>query len=331
MKKPLPKSSRGSRSASRRDRGRHEPDRAAGAGRLGRPGSRLRGAGPTRPIPELDGPAWSVLALDEGGALVGWRRRRPRLPLGCYTGSTTVDVEASNFVSELAGNGSIDPSFQAAHCRDIEVYDIARQADGKVVAAGRRVVRDGRFIRLAGIPPRQRGRWMRASRPGLFELPSVDYGSVHWGQWIALDPTGESQSRASRNRRGRCARRANCSSCACRRTEASTNRSVPRAHTSALPWLIQPRPGRCGPLKGDYRVAAATASGCAIVGSPPRRAGRAFGAAGIAPVESAPGESGDLSLVHIADRWKHLVAGNAGGTDSRHACSQRRARHRLRA
>ena len=50
-----------------------------------------------------------------------------------------MDFEASNFVSSVTEQGGLDASYGASLDGNIEVAGIARQADGKVVAAGRRI------------------------------------------------------------------------------------------------------------------------------------------------------------------------------------------------
>ena len=49
------------------------------------------------------------------------------------------DYEAFNFVNRLDGSGSIDPGFNAEMLDQIEVFAIARQPDGKIIAVGRSV------------------------------------------------------------------------------------------------------------------------------------------------------------------------------------------------
>jgi uncharacterized delta-60 repeat protein len=89
------------------------------------------------PITELEGPARAVEAPDEGGVLLagGIVERHCHWYYCWYD----FELEASNFVNAVTEEGGIDASYDGAQAGNIEVVDIARQADGKVVAAGRRI------------------------------------------------------------------------------------------------------------------------------------------------------------------------------------------------
>jgi uncharacterized delta-60 repeat protein len=91
------------------------------------------------PIAELTGSARSVEALLDGGALLGGGGVEAQCNgYWCYY---EVDFEASNFVSSVTEQGGLDASYGASLDGNIEVAGIARQADAKVVAAGRRIDR----------------------------------------------------------------------------------------------------------------------------------------------------------------------------------------------
>ena len=265
------------------------------------------------PIQELNGPAWSVLALDGGGALLGGGD----VDLHCryYFCYYEVDFEASNFVSELTGNGAIDASYQAAHVGDIEVFDIARQADGKVVAAGRTVDRGGRFVRLAAFRLNSDGTLDESfGDSGIFELPVGDYGSVHWGQSIALEPDGRIAIAGAREI---VVEDALVGELLLLRLQAdgSVDESFGAAGAyigPAVDFSADVRLARTA--AGNYRVAAATASGCAIVGVTASGApDGSFGAAGVAVVESAHGDPVTCRSFTSQTGGSLLVAGNAGG------------------
>lgn len=89
------------------------------------------------PLVELTGPAWSVESRDDGGAILGGGA----LESYCswYYCWYYDPYEASNFVTALTEDGGLDAGYRPFEVTDVEVFDIARQADGKVVAAGRRV------------------------------------------------------------------------------------------------------------------------------------------------------------------------------------------------
>ena len=91
------------------------------------------------PITELKGSARSVEALLEGSAFLGGGGVEAHCDwYWCYY---NVDFEASNFVSSVTEQGGLDASYGASPDGNIEVAGIARQADGKIVAAGRRIDR----------------------------------------------------------------------------------------------------------------------------------------------------------------------------------------------
>jgi len=89
------------------------------------------------PIAEIEGPALSIEPLDDGGALLAGGH----VDLDCRSWYCFYDfhLEASNFVDAITHEGELSAAFEAAHVTGVEVLGIARQADGKVIAAGRRV------------------------------------------------------------------------------------------------------------------------------------------------------------------------------------------------
>jgi uncharacterized delta-60 repeat protein len=144
-------------------------------------------------VPGFDGAAWSVETLEDSAALVGGGDFDAQLSWYCYYYFYDCDIEASNFASRLAADGSIDSAFQAASVPDVEVYDIARQQDGKVVATGRKVTGEFRYqtstllvFRLASDGSLDTA----FATDGLFELSTTDFGPVHQAQGLALDPNG---------------------------------------------------------------------------------------------------------------------------------------------
>jgi uncharacterized delta-60 repeat protein len=96
------------------------------------------------PIAGRKGPAWSIESLEEGRSVLGGGFTERYC--GWFYCFYDVLYEASSFVEAVTAEGAIDETYHAAEASSVEVFDIARQADGKVVAVGRRVLeRDGRF------------------------------------------------------------------------------------------------------------------------------------------------------------------------------------------
>ena len=128
------------------------------------------------PLVELKGPAWSLEALDDGEMLLAGGYLEATC--GWYYCWYDFELEASNFVDALTEDGGIDTSYHATVISDVEVFDIARQADGKVVAAGRRVGRHRPsynklvVFRLEAEGPLDTG----FGNDGIFELDAVLYG-----------------------------------------------------------------------------------------------------------------------------------------------------------
>jgi uncharacterized delta-60 repeat protein len=89
------------------------------------------------PVTQLKGSARAVEAPAEGGALIGGGIVENHC--GWFYCYYNVEFEATNFVNALTEAGGIDASYDGAQAGNIEVVDIARQADGKVVATGRRI------------------------------------------------------------------------------------------------------------------------------------------------------------------------------------------------
>ncbi len=274
-------------------------------------------AGRLSQIPGFDGAAWSIQTFDDGGALVGGGDVDVDFNWGCYYFWYDCDVEASNFASRLAADGSIDSAFQAALVPDVEVYDIARQADGKVVAAGRKVIGDFRHqvntllvFRLASDGSLDTA----FATDGVFELSSADFGPIHQGQSIALDPNGRIVIAGLRE--------VVVGDALVSELIVLRLRADGRLDTSfgtggiyvgpGVPYANAVRIARTA--AGAYRVAQTTETGCNVIGLTSQGALDAgFGTAGIAPVESAPGESVYCQSLAAEDDGSILLAGNAAG------------------
>jgi uncharacterized delta-60 repeat protein len=92
------------------------------------------------PIAGLKGAARSIVVSDTGDAFLGGGY----VETDCWYEWQSYcrydkEFEATNYIGALAESGAIDSVFSGAATTTIEVFDIARQTDGKVVAAGRRV------------------------------------------------------------------------------------------------------------------------------------------------------------------------------------------------
>ena len=86
------------------------------------------------PLPDFAGPAWSVQPLSNGEAIFSGGEYDSGCYYYCYYES---HPSVSNFSGRLSSAGTIDLSYAAAKLEDIQVFDVAMQPDGKVVAVGR--------------------------------------------------------------------------------------------------------------------------------------------------------------------------------------------------
>jgi len=91
------------------------------------------------PVATLKGSAYAVDAMEDGGALFAGSIVERECRFSGWYCWYDYEYVASNFVSALTEDGALDASYDGAQSGNIEVVDIARQPDGKVVAAGRRL------------------------------------------------------------------------------------------------------------------------------------------------------------------------------------------------
>ena len=265
----------------------------------------------------LEGAAWSIESLEDGSALVGGGDLDYHFNWFCYYDPDGCDIEASNFARLLAADGSIDGAFQAASVPDVEVYDIARQADGKVVATGRKATGDFRHqsstllvFRLASDGSLDTA----FSNDGLFELSTADFGPIHQGQSLALDPNGRIVIAGLREVVVDDALVSELIVLRLR-TDGRLDESFGDGGLfvgPAVPYANAVRVARTA--AGAYRVATTATTGCSVIGLTSQGApDAAFGTAGIAPVEAAPGESVYCQSLVVQDDGNILLAGNAAG------------------
>jgi uncharacterized delta-60 repeat protein len=142
------------------------------------------------PLLELKGPARSLESLEDGGALLGGGA----VEANCYWWYCYYDpaIEASSFVSALTDQGAIDDSYHGAAVTSVEVFDIARQGNGKVVAAGRRVAsRNATYNKLVVFRLRADGSLDAGfGAEGIVELDAEIHGIRNQANAVLLDPDG---------------------------------------------------------------------------------------------------------------------------------------------
>lgn len=151
------------------------------------------------PIAELEGAARSIEAPDDGGVILGGGY----LDASCRSYYCWYDIylEASNFIDALSEDGAIDSAYDAGVAAGIEVFDIARQDDGNVVAVGRRVgVRNAAYnklavFRLAADGPLDAG----FGDGGVVELDSGRFGEHNQASAVLVEPNGRIVIAGARN------------------------------------------------------------------------------------------------------------------------------------
>ena len=236
------------------------------------------------PIAELKGPARSLEALDDGGILLGGGY----LESNCswYYCWYDPEFEGSGFVNALMEDGGMDGSYHAAVISDVEVFDIARQADGKVIAAGRRIGRNRLLqnnlvvFRLDAEGPLDTGFGIN----GIFELDPVLYGFRNQANSVLVDPDGHIVIAGARDE-----------SLIVLRLDAAGALDASFGSGGILTgpahdYEAGSRIART--TSGSYRVTTSDGSGCRVIGVDSEGAIDAtFGTAGYAPVATAGGNA----------------------------------------
>ena len=145
--------------------------------------------GRLNPIGDLGGAVWSLEVLDDEGVLfAGGDVDRTCNSYFCYYYDPV--YEATNFVSQLTAEGSIDQSFNATRPADIEVRDAARQSDGKVIAVGRRLVDASLLNNRLVVYRLESGGSLDTTFgvDGIFELSAEVHGDLNTANAVILDP-----------------------------------------------------------------------------------------------------------------------------------------------
>ena len=142
------------------------------------------------PLVDLEGPAWAIEAPDDGGAIMGGGV----LESYCTSYYCWYDpwFDASNFVSASTEDGGIDAGYRPIDVTGVEVLDIARQADGKVVAAGRRVsIRNALHNTLVVFRLDPDGALDAGfGNQGIVELDTAIFGAHNQANALLVEPDG---------------------------------------------------------------------------------------------------------------------------------------------
>jgi len=97
------------------------------------------------PLPDLDGPAWSVQALDDDDFFLGGGY--------FYDSYYYHDTYALGFTKRITTGGEVDATYAGVKLTDTEVMDVVVQPDGKVVGVGRKVDDSGTRLAVFRLDP----------------------------------------------------------------------------------------------------------------------------------------------------------------------------------
>lgn len=267
--------------------------------------------GRLNPVGEAGGTAWSVESLDDGSFFVGggditysW---------GCYY-DWDCTVSASSFATHVAEDGASDPGFISAGAEHVQAFAIARQADGKIVAAGRKVDRMIHFHFASGFAvfrlAADGSLDTSFASAGLFQLSGDDAGSYSEARAVHVDATGRIVVAGFR-----VSATGSPDLVVLRLTEDG----LPDASFGTNGIYVGPAlsPGTGAELvetaTGGYRIAASTADGCAVFGvTAGGAADLGFGIAGTAGVVSAAETVASCASLAQQTDGGLVVAGTAG-------------------
>jgi uncharacterized delta-60 repeat protein len=259
-----------------------------------------------------EGAVYSVEALENGGAFIGGGDFD--FSHFCYF-YYSCGFETSSFTDLIGEDGAIDHAYHALEMDGIQAFAFARQADGKVVAVGRRVNRlreaQNRLVvfRLGEDGSLDTG----FGENGTFEWAPGEDTPSHLARSLVIDGEGRIVVAGARSVvvgthvEGRLVVLRLLQ-------DGSLDPSFAEAGVYAGPWADGDADVRIVRAAGGvYRVASAGSEGCAIVGLDADGAlDAAFGNAGIAAVAPGGDPAACDSLEALADGGL-LVAGSAAG------------------
>jgi uncharacterized delta-60 repeat protein len=161
-----------------------------------------------RARPDLNGTASTVELLDDGTMILGGGKPATRYPFPWDL--TRPFVSSSNgFVSRLTDSGATAPGFGVGEIPRVQVFDIARQPDGQVVAVGRthRMTTSSSSFsfqtsQLVVIRLRSDGSIDSTfASDGIFALSEDQHGEWHLATAVVIDPDGRIVVAGTRGRK----------------------------------------------------------------------------------------------------------------------------------
>jgi uncharacterized delta-60 repeat protein len=259
--------------------------------------------------PILNGPAWSLEALEDGTMLLGGGD----MQFFYYGWYYYYEPVTTNFVSLLSDTGSTDPGFTAATLDDIQVFDVIRQPDAQVVAVGRKVGTPGATSQLTVFRLQSDGSLDTTfASSGIFELPMAEHGDRQVATSIVLDADGRVVVAGSRGDQVIVLRLLPDGS-----LDDSFGTSGVFAGPDTYDFSADGSNARTRILRtiaGGYRVTASNSAGCQVFALTAVGAmDDAFGTSGTATVDAPSGPSTSCNSLASQADGRLVVAGSAAG------------------
>ncbi|MDH4107935.1 MAG: hypothetical protein OEW35_06445 [Gammaproteobacteria bacterium] len=258
--------------------------------------------------PILNGPAWSLQPDDGGSTLLGGGGLRLNYYYYYY-----YSFDITNFVNRVTDTGLVDPGFLKPPIDNVQVFDIARQADGQVVAVGRRVAPFDASTSLVAFRLQADGALDTTfGTDGIVEVDALGNGTSHMGRSVVLDPDGRIVIAGSRAQTLFVLRLL---------PDGSLDDSFATAGIfegpNAFDFSSDGSGARTHILRtgtGAYRVTASNAAGCQVVALTADGAlEETFGTSGIANVDAPSGTSTYCNAMASQADGRLLLAGSAAG------------------
>jgi uncharacterized delta-60 repeat protein len=257
------------------------------------------------PVVWLKGAARSVEARDEGGAILGGGD----VDTSCYySWYCWYDIvwEGSNFIDALNDNGAVDSAYDAGAPAGVEVFDLARQADGSVVAVGRRVGPRNPLHNKLTVFRLEPGGPLDAGfgNEGIVELDEARFGIRHQASSVLVQPDGRIVIAGARDE-ALFVLRLNA--------DGSLDDSFGDAGAYAGPAHDYDSGSRIARVSsGGYRVTTTSAGSCRILALTAGGAvDTAYGDAGYAAVAADLGGAVTCHSIAVQDDDKLVIAGAA--------------------
>jgi len=259
--------------------------------------------------PILDGPAWSLEPTDGTSTLLGGGVLDFYYYYYYYAYYT-----ATNFVNLVSDAGTLDPAFEKPFIANVQVFDIARQGDGQVVAVGRRVSpRNGSYRTVAFRLQADGALDTTFGTDGFFEFTFAELGERQMARSVVLDDTGRIVIAGSKDDQAIVFRLLPDGS-----LDASFGTSGIFAGPDTFDFSDDASGARTLMLRtttGGYRVTVSNPAGCQVFALTADGAvDEGFGTAGIATVNAPAGATTACNALAPGAADSLLVAGSASGS-----------------